>query len=154
MRDATSSALDDDILEYLLDGVAEMRVPPSLQTRMRDNILDQVAREAACLTAGFTTVRASEGEWVQAMPGALIKILHQDAVTGALAYLARLSPGFAMQGHGHPIEEECLMLEGDLWMGDLHLHAGDYHVASKGVQHGKLRTEHGALVYLKGALPV
>lgn len=150
---AMPEGLDDDILQLLAENQGAVDVPPALHTRLRTRLLAQVAQENACLQPGFQTVRGNEGEWIEARPGAHIKILHQEGDSGLLTYLARLAPGFEMHGHPHPFDEECIMLEGDLWLGDLKLQAGDYHFAAKGLHHGRLRSENGALVFLKGALP-
>lgn len=150
---SVNDALEADILGQLLEQQPPAEILPGVKLRMRGSILAMVAQEEACLHPGFKTIRAQDGEWLEPVPGAQIKILHQDGETGPLTYLARLAPGFEMHGHPHPVDEECMMLEGDLWLGDLHLQAGDYHFASSGMHHGRLRSENGALVYLKGALP-
>lgn len=149
----TPPVLDEDILQLLVEAQEEVELPPSVAARMRNTILTKVAQEEAGILPGFKTIRAAEGEWIEALPGARIKILHQEGDSGLLTYLAKLDPGFEMPGHPHPFDEECIMLEGELWFGDLHLKAGDYHFAAKGVHHGRLRTETGALAFLKGALP-
>ncbi len=145
--------LDISTLQLLAEHQPEVNVPATVRDRLRTNIMSQIAQEDACTAPGFTTVRAQEGEWLEPQPGAKIKILHQEGDSGLLTYLVRLAPGFEMQGHMHPFPEECLMLEGDLWFGSLHLKAGDYHFADKGVYHGRLKTENGAVAFLKGALP-
>lgn len=145
--------LEQDIFELLAENQAAYPLPAALKARMHTKLLDQVQAEEAATQPGFKTIRAHEGEWLEPLAGAKIKILHQEGDSGLLTYLARLAPGFEMQGHPHPFSEECLMLEGDLWLGDLKLQAGDYHFAEKGLHHGRLRTETGALVLLKGALP-
>ncbi|UOG92759.1 MAG: cupin domain-containing protein [Candidatus Thiothrix sulfatifontis] len=149
-----TDALDADVAALLAEHHASATVPAALKLRMRTAVLEKVAAESACLTPGFQTIRAADGEWIHAVPGAAIKILHQSAHSPVVTYLARLEPGFEMPGHPHPYDEECIMLEGEMWLGDLHLKAGDYHFAAKGVLHGKLRTETGALVFQKGVLPV
>ena len=50
---------------------------------------------------------------------------------------------FTTQGH-----EECLVLEGDLIMGDLKLLPGDFHLAAKGSAHPSATTVSGCLLYL------
>lgn len=145
--------LEQDVFELLAENQAAYTLPPALKSQMRSKLLEQVQAEEAAIQPGFKTIRAHEGEWLEPLPGAKIKILHQEGDSGLLTYLARLAPGFEMQGHPHPFSEECLMLEGDLWLGDLKLQAGDYHFAERGLHHGRLRTETGALVLLKGALP-
>lgn len=148
-----NTGLEQDIYEFLAENQAAYPLAKDLKQRMRTKLLDQVHAEEAATQPGFKTIRAHEGEWLEPLPGAKIKILHQEGESALLTYLARLAPGFEMQGHPHPYPEECLMLEGDLWLGDLKLQAGDYHFADKGLHHGRLRTETGALVLLKGALP-
>jgi len=146
--------LDTDIEQYLLETQIDYTLDEATEQRMRKQLLDKVITAERAEGADFKTLRASEGDWLEPLSGARIKILHQaDEESDLLTYLARLDPGFEMQGHGHPFDEECLIIEGDLWLGDLQLKAGDYHFASKGLQHGRLRTESGALVLLKGALP-
>jgi quercetin dioxygenase-like cupin family protein len=149
----TPEALDDDILLLLAENQVEARLLPGVRARLRTRILIEVAQGEAGLLPGFKTIRAQEGEWFEALPGVHIKILHREGDSGLLSYLARLEPGFEMPGHFHPFDEECIMLEGELWFGDLKLREGDYHFAARGVYHGRLRTETGAMAFLKGALP-
>jgi len=148
------SILENEIAAFLAGAQTPAHTPDVTKQRLRGNLLDQIAREAAGHGDGFTTVRANEGEWVQALPGAEVKILYQKGEDGSLSYLARLAAGFEMPGHMHELDEECIMLEGDLSMGDIYLEAGDYHFSAKGMNHGKHRTEHGALIFLRGALPI
>ena len=148
-----NNGLEQDVVELLAKHQAAYPLPAQLKASMRTKLLDQVHAEEAAIQPGFKTIRANEGEWLEPLPGAKIKILHQEGSSDLLTYLARLAPGFEMQGHPHPYPEECLMLEGDLWLGELKLQAGDYHFAEQGLYHGRLRTETGALVLLKGALP-
>ena len=46
------------------------------------------------------------------------------------------------------------MLAGTLWQGDVFLKAGDFHVARPGMKHGELRTETGALVFIRYGKPL
>jgi anti-sigma factor ChrR (cupin superfamily) len=62
-----------------------------------------------------------------------------------------MQPGASIQGHHHASAEECLVLEGDLRIGDLHLKAGDYHVAAEGSIHPVLRSQGGAVMFVRGA---
>jgi anti-sigma factor ChrR (cupin superfamily) len=62
-----------------------------------------------------------------------------------------MRPGASIEGHHHANAEECLILEGDLAIGDLRLNAGDYHVAAKGTIHPVLRSQGGALMFVRGA---
>ena len=149
-----NNELDDDVLELLADNEAPLEMPVGLKAKLRSSIMDKVAQEQAGEGPGFITVRASEDGWVEALPGGFIKILKEADENGSLTYLARLEPGFEMPSHIHEFGEECIMLEGELWMGDLHLKKGDYHYAEAGMKHGKHWTPTGALIYLNGPLPI
>ena len=52
----------------------------------------------------------------------------------------------------HADDEECLVLEGEVSVGDLRLRAGDFHVAARGSQHPRLESRPGALLLLSHAL--
>jgi quercetin dioxygenase-like cupin family protein len=43
--------------------------------------------------------------------------------------LIRMQPGLVVVGHRHTQEEECLVLEGEVFIGDYRLGQGDMHVA-------------------------
>ncbi len=151
---AFANVLDEDILQLLSEEQETVELPAGLQAKMRGNIMEKVAQEQAGIGPGFITVRASEDGWMEALPGGFIKILKEADENGSLTYLARLNPGFEMPSHVHAFGEECIMLEGELWMGDLHLEKGDYHYADAGMKHGKHWSPTGALIYLRGPLPI
>jgi anti-sigma factor ChrR (cupin superfamily) len=80
-----------------------------------------------------------------------MKVLHHDE--GILSYLLRLAPGASLPAHRHPVDEECLVLEGEMHIGDLVLPAGGYHLGRRGVLHDRLTSPGGALIFLRGAVP-
>lgn len=109
---------------------------------------------AAAIAGGCITLRestTSEG-WVELLPKAHAKLLFTDGE--AESYMIRLEPGAWAPAHEHPANEECLVLEGSLWQGDIFLEAGDFHVARPGDKHGDLRTETGALVFIRYGKPL
>jgi anti-sigma factor ChrR (cupin superfamily) len=57
-----------------------------------------------------------------------------------------------MPAHGHHGYEECLVLQGDFYIGDLHLKTGDFHCATQGAEHGESRTDTGVVVFLKSSV--
>jgi quercetin dioxygenase-like cupin family protein len=145
--------LDDDIIELLATSLPPVPPPAETTARMRNDILQRIHQESAATAEGFSIVRANDSEWIEAYPGASYKPL-QEHGDGLLSYLIRLEPGFRMQGHGHPFDEECLMIEGDLTLGDITLHAGDFHLARAGVMHGDISTREGCIAFIRGALPI
>ena len=69
--------------------------------------------------------------------------------SGVSRLLLRMEQGASLPAHDHPTAEECVVLEGEVWLGDVHCHAGDYHRAPRGKPHGALRTDGGCLLYVR-----
>ncbi len=98
------------------------------------------------------TIRASQGEWVQRSAGVEKKTLFIDHEARTETYLLRLEPGAVLPTHTHDKVEECLVVEGDVAHGDLKLTAGDYHVVGPGQVHNVVRSQNGAVLYIRGQL--
>jgi mannose-6-phosphate isomerase-like protein (cupin superfamily) len=163
--------------EPLLDAVlavqlAEQQTPllpaAAVAARLKARILDAVRAQvhpgdaglhrphdpaplALGASPGPITLRAAEGVWVHLTPKVEVKLLRADG--DSRSFLLRLQPGAVLPPHEHPVEEECLCLEGEVRFGDLVVRAGDYHLAPRGVPHGVVRSRTGALLYLRGANP-
>lgn len=103
--------------------------------------------------SGFSvTIRASEGQWEVVGEGVLKKRLFVDREEGFEAFLLRLEAGACVPAHPHSMREECIMLEGEISIGDLHLSAGDYHVVPAGTDHPDVHSKTGGLLYVRGEL--
>lgn len=149
--------LDEDVLDLLAEAQLPAELPASLEKRIKSSLLQKIRAEKAGADEGFSTINVEDEDgWIEALPGAKVKILLGDITVpkSLMSYLVRLEPGFSMHGHDHPFDEECLMLEGDLQLGGLKLSAGDFHFAAAGVVHGDVKTVSGCLAYIRGALPV
>lgn len=86
------------------------------------------------------------------MEGVQLKVLREHE--GVLSYLLRLAPGASLPPHRHPLDEECLVLDGVLRVGaHTRVGAGGYHLAQAGALHARISTETGATIFLRGALP-
>jgi ChrR Cupin-like domain len=110
--------------------------------------LDADAREVP----GTLTRRAGTGVWTEMSPGVTYTVLYEDPVAKRRSMLVRASLGSTYESHLHEQgHEECLVLEGDLIMGDLKLLAGDFHLAAKGSSHPPATTVSGCLLYLSTA---
>ncbi|MEO0973694.1 MAG: cupin domain-containing protein, partial [Pseudomonadota bacterium] len=90
-----------------------------------------------------------EGEWHDFAPGIEIKLLHRDDATGAQTTLWRVQPGTRIDAHGHDMDEECLVLEGDLAVAGEVLVTGDYLLGKRGVDHPAVSSPSGALLLLR-----
>ncbi len=127
-----------------VDLAAGRQVPPA---GLFDTILDAIdARETEL--PGTQTLRAGTGIWTEMSPGVTYTVLFEDPVAKRRSILVRALPGSNYGSHFHGEgHEECLVLEGDLIMGDLKLLAGDFHLAAKGSSHPAATTMSGCLLY-------
>lgn len=119
---------------------------------LRGNVLARVARDAERAPRVLKTVRAVEGEWRELLPGLFEKVLYVDLATGTRSYLLRGGPGSSVPPHVHSGAEECLVIEGDVRVGDVALLAGDYHVAPPGTTHPSLTSHTGFVAFLREPL--
>ena len=148
------------LMETLVKAVKPVSASSAITARLHVRLFERVhgepkATAAEMIASAFITLRGSTqpGEgWVELLPKAHAKLLFTDGE--AESYMIRLEPGAWAPAHDHPADEECLVLEGSLWQGDVFLKAGDFHVARPGMRHGDLRTETGALVFIRYAKPL
>lgn len=144
--------LPNAVLDALAEGVAEARPDPDRAEALKSRLLRRVRQAPpAGAAAQLITVRADEG-WQELLPKIHAKRVYTDG--WAESYLVRLEPGCCAPPHAHPADEECVVIEGELTIGDIRLRAGDFHVAHRGSCHGETRTDTGALVMLRYAAPL
>jgi len=67
--------------------------------------------------------------------------------------LLRIAPGATLPDHGHALDEDCFMIEGHMFLGDILMRAGDYQWAPVGCQHVGISSDTGGLFYFHGAVP-
>ncbi len=147
----TEQLLPDEISDALLGAIKPVQ-PEALQAKnLRIRILNKIHESKSTGVKDFLTIEKDKGDWVEVTPLARFKMLVENG--DASSFIVKLEPGAEFPGHDHAEDEECMMLEGDLWIGDLHLFAGDYHLAPKGMQHDTIRTDNGALLFLRGPIP-
>ena len=96
------------------------------------------------------TVRDASAGWPEYAPGIRRRVLWQRNGQAALLYCA--APGAAVPAHSHGHDEECLMVQGDLFLDDLLLQTGDYQLAPAGTGHRITETDTGAVLYAHGDL--
>ena len=115
---------------------------------IRRRVLERVAdAEDSSLTVG-----ADEGLWQPFAKGVRIKVLRQHQ--GVMSYLLRLAPGACLPAHRHPMDEECIVLQGTLKVGTRNeVGPGCYHRALQGTLHASVSTVTGATIFVRGAVP-
>ncbi len=131
-----------------LDLAAGRQAPPA---GLFDTILDAIDAGEEALS-GTLTRRAGTGVWTAMSPGVSYTVLFEDPVAKRRSILVRALPGSIYDSHFHGEgHEECLVLEGELIMGDLKLFAGDFHLAAKGSSHPPATTVSGCLLHISTA---
>lgn len=99
----------------------------------------------------YATEPAQSSPWETLSEGVEIKVLR--GVGSVMSTLARIAPGAQVVDHGHMLDEDCLMLQGDLFLGDILLRPDDYQVAPAGCNHVNSMSDTGALFYFHGHMP-
>lgn len=94
------------------------------------------------------TSRERQAQWENFAPGIRRRVLWQAG--NACAYLARAQLGAAVPAHGHRNDEECVMIEGELFTGDVLIREGEFQLAPAGLKHGLVQAATACLVYLRG----
>jgi mannose-6-phosphate isomerase-like protein (cupin superfamily) len=94
--------------------------------------------------------RAGLDAWSPYGPGVVRRLLWTDGRQAAMLYHA--VAGAAVPHHGHRCDEQCLMLEGELFLDDVLLQPGDYQLAPAGTEHREVSTDTGCLLFARGDL--
>jgi len=147
-NDPGGPALDADITAWLDAAIEPQPLAPQAHARIKQRLLRRVA---AASTPQHFTLKADQGRWQPFGSGLQIKVLNDAG--GVMSYLVRLQPGASLPAHRHPIDEECVVLEGEVRIGELRLGAGGFHLGRKHVLHDRLVSDTGALIFLRGAVP-
>jgi quercetin dioxygenase-like cupin family protein len=150
-QELSNTAQDDAVFAELAKALKPIPPPLASAAHLRSKIMDRVAQEKREVSDQFVTMKADKG-WFEMAPKIEKKVLYVDREAGTESYLLRVQPGAIGPAHKHTRDELCMVLEGEFYLGDIHLKAGDFHMASAGSTHGEAYSENGALVFLQGAL--
>lgn len=151
MRKAPDSeSLTAEEEEALAGAVRPVEMSAEQREALRARILRR-AREPA--PADTYTVRSAEGEWTRIGPLSEIKLVRRDWQSNNQSMLVRLAAGAEVATHSHTQEEECVVLEGELMIGEHVFRAGDVHIARPGATHVGMRTRTGCLLYIRSEIP-
>ncbi len=115
----------------------------------------QVWKQWASTGAGpaLYTLRSGATPWEPTgIDGIEIRRLFVDRDRNQTTMMIRMAAGRSYPRHVHGGAEECLVLQGDLHVGDTVLHAGDYQRAAEGSLHGVQSTEQGCLLLIVSSL--
>ncbi len=108
--------------------------------------------QSAVPPAAVSTVRNAESEWDEFGPGIRRRVLWTEAGEASLLY--HTLPGASVPGHGHGHDEECLMIDGELFLDDVLLRRYDWQLAPAGSGHAGVYTDTGVVLFAHGDLQV
>lgn len=121
--------------------VRHLRVPPG----------ELPPLEARWWTQGATGwVTPAGRRWRPTAAGVEVMPLRGDAEV--VSMLVRFAAGASVADHHHALNEDCLVLEGEMFLGDILLRAGDYQLAPAGGGHFGECSDVGVLFFFHGAL--
>ncbi len=149
MADNDAKIISDEVAALLLEAGTAVDPGADAAERIRGRLFKRVQEAKETSADPLVTVAGDAGVWIETGPGNSIKILRSDDET--MSMLVRLEPGTTFPQHYHPADEETYVIEGETWFGDIHLVAGDYHLAPKGTTHGEVRTETGCVLLIRKA---
>ena len=122
----------------------ELVTPPA---HLRERVL-----HAARTPARYTVWGADQGWSDTPLAGISMKVLAVDRVRSIATLLIRAEPGAVYPSHRHHGPEECYVIRGSVVIDGRVLHAGDFHHADEGSDHGEITTTEGAEVLILGAI--
>lgn len=95
-------------------------------------------------------VQHERRRWSVVSPGVEVLALWGDREV--VSMLVRFAPGASVPNHHHALDEDCLVLDGEMFLGDILLRAGDYQLAPAGGGHWGETSDVGVLFFFHGAL--
>jgi anti-sigma factor ChrR (cupin superfamily) len=140
--------LDADIVDHLHEALLPEPMDAELAARVKRRVLQRIAEEQR---PQHLTVQPGDGRWQPFGAGVQLKLLH--AAGDIWSYLLKLERGAQLPTHRHPVDEECVVLEGAVQIGELRLAAGGFHLGRKDVLHAPITAVEPALLFLRGARP-
>ena len=117
-------------------------------TSLRARLARRIAEETGEQPVLPPVPRWSEPEWEQVAPGIECKLLATDAERQRVSMLVRLAPGARYPAHRHAGVEELHLLDGELWIDDRKLFAGDYNYGAPGARDERVWSETGCTCVL------
>jgi anti-sigma factor ChrR (cupin superfamily) len=142
--------IDPELAALVAQAVAPAELSQAERAAMHARILARIGAPPPPLTE---TIRAGAMRWVNAGPGVEVMVLRSSDERNDQTVLIRMQPGSVVVGHRHTQEEECWILEGEVFIGEHRLMRGDMHVAYPGAVHEPITAPQGALVLIRSERP-
>ncbi|HLG17787.1 MAG TPA: cupin domain-containing protein [Blastocatellia bacterium] len=148
---------ETDAFKKVVVSIGESAKPQEPSPRVRSELLNRLKEETRLsanetrlpdVEPGLMSIARSQGEWITARAGVLVKQLFVDEATGISTSLVRMLPGTHLPRHRHTGVEQFLVLEGDCNVHGEVLGPGDFHRAEAGTIHESTYTQNGTLFLL------
>lgn len=125
-----------------LDLLAYAAPPATPVAGLRTRVLERIAEpRPPVFSVGISLfARSNEMEWLPYAPGVQVKLLYVDPATGAQTVLVKMEPNVPFPEHPHPAIEDLFLIEGDAYVGDVLMRAGDYCRAPAETEHNDVRS--------------
>lgn len=146
MKNHDSPTLDAALIEAMAAATPPEAPTVDATARMHKQLFQRIH----AVSPDYIFVHSHEGEWVPLLRGVELKRLRQDG--GQCSYLLRMAAGSRIPPHEHALDEEALVLEGDVTINEVLCRSGDYHFAPRGKPHGWLTSEAGCVLFLRGGI--
>ncbi len=99
--------------------------------------------------AGVTHSSGAEARFEPTgIDGIEVRRLAADREKKQVTMLVRMAPGTSYPAHRHGGSEECFVLQGDIRVGAVHMHEGDFQRAEAGSLHPAQTTDTGCLLLI------
>ncbi len=140
--------------EPTVRAIGEALVPAELSAQRRAGLRERVMKIADDAPPENTeTIRGESLQWHKVFPNVWAKVMKRDVANNLQIMLFRMEPGGIVPAHAHTLDEECLVLEGEVLVGSHPVRKGDMHIARAGARHPNLWTRTGALVMVRSEIP-
>lgn len=116
----------------------------------REKIPALEARWWELARASSAWVDPGRRRWHATSAGVEVMPLRGDS--DVVSMLVRFAEGASVPDHAHALDEDCLVLQGEMFLGDILLRAGDYQLAPAGGTHFGETSDVGVLFFFHGAL--
>jgi anti-sigma factor ChrR (cupin superfamily) len=115
---------------------------------LKQRLASRIAADAGSQPVSLPPTAWRDPDWEEVAPGISCKILATDAEHDRVTMLVRLLPGVSYPPHTHAGVEELHLLEGELWIDDRLLFAGDYNYGEPGASDARVYSETGCTCVL------
>lgn len=154
----------EDVLENLALAATPAEPSKTVRRRLLDSLATEPQRSSGrpevrektasgilLQQSGLLVTRAADIPWRPVAPGISCKVLSTDSKRGYSTCLIRAEAGARYPSHRHADVEELFVLEGDLHVHGVAMHAGDYCRAEANSIHEETFTESGCLLLQIGS---